>query len=225
MENYFDKERELAQASKEFNRKTAIYNLKYESVVEEFLDATMFEAYDLKETAAWYTLRHTEVVEKLLEYDYRFAINKRILKFKEPFTITETMVFGQDEDRLARMKALSETANKVESIREAVESGTIKEALTGIKELIPLYCLFENDAAEMVKEKLEKVKEDGEKEAEEAKAKEEDNKEESESEELEPAESPDDQEDQEEDKNDDEDLEKKDDDSDDEVEKEEDEEQ
>ena len=170
--NYFDKELELAQASKEFNKKTTIYNRKYESVVEAFLDDTMFEACDLKETAAWYNLRHTDIVETLLEYDYQFAINKRILKFKEPFTIVESIVFGQDEDRLARMRALSEMANKIEAIKEAVDYGTIKEALTGIKELIPVYCLFENDAAEMVKEKLEKAKEDSEKEAAEAKEKE-----------------------------------------------------
>ncbi len=167
MGNYFDNERELGLASKEFNRKTAVYNLKYESLVEEFLDATMFEACDLKETAAWYMLRHTDLVEKLLEFDYQSAINDRILKFKEPFTITESIVFGKDEDRLARMRALSDMNTKVEAIREAVESGTIKDTLLGIKELIPVYCLFENDAVDMVREKLEDAKEEVEEKREE----------------------------------------------------------
>ena len=167
MGNYFDNERELGLASKEFNRKTTVYNLKYESLVEEFLDSTMFEACDLKETAAWYMLRHSDCVEKLLEFDYQSAINDRILKFKEPFTITESIVFGKDEDRLARMRALSDMTNKIEAIREAVESGTIKDALLGIKELIPVYCLFENDAVDMVREKLEDAKEEVEEKREE----------------------------------------------------------
>ena len=169
MGNYFDREREIARASKEFNKKLDILEAQCRKDLEIFFDETIYEDGDLMKTAAWYNFKHSIVVEAALSFNYAAAIDERIRNFKTEFSLTESIILGEDNSASQRVAALSNTLEKVCAIRNDVENGNLKEAVMGIRNILPIYCLFENDAAEKVEAALEKAKE----EAEEAKAKEE----------------------------------------------------
>lgn len=167
MGNYFDKEREYGHAAREFNKKTAIVEAEYKKAIEKLENETMFESEDICKTAAWFNFKHSPVVSALVEFNYNEKLMDRTTKHDEKMSITEELVFGEDTGKVSRMKSIYEKIDAVELTKNAYMSNDVAALVEGAFNLIPLFCLYEEDAEEIAdkeEEKSEEDKKDSEKE-------------------------------------------------------------
>ena len=162
MGNYFDKERELGLAAKEFNKKTSILENECSKAINTLLDETMFDETPINESAAWYMFKHSPAIGALLEYDYTNKLYARSAKYYEAMTLTEQIVFGEDTGKTERIKNIHNAIDCVDVIKEAVLHDDVEIIVEGISKLIPLYCLFEEEARENIESRLAKAKEEQE---------------------------------------------------------------
>ena len=168
MGNYFDKEREIGLATRDFNKKTAIFEAEYKNAVEKLLDDTMFDETPICESAAWFMFKHSPVVSTLLEYDYLNKLYARSAKYYEKMSLTEELVFGEDTGKTVRIQNIHNAIDTVESIKEAFMCDDVQTIVEGVSDLIPLYCLFEEEAREKIEGRLADAKKEQEEEEEKA---------------------------------------------------------
>ena len=173
MGNYFDKEREYGHAAREFNKKTAIVEAEYKKAIEKLENETMFESEDICKTAAWFNFKHSPVVSALVEFNYNEKLMDRTTKHDEKMSITEELVFGEDTGKVSRMKSIYEKIDAVELTKNAYMSNDVAALVEGAFNIIPLFCLYEEDAEEIVDKEEEKPEED-KKDSEKEESKEED---------------------------------------------------
>ena len=164
MGNYFDKEREYGHAAREFNKKTAIVEAEYKKAIEKLENETMFESEDICKTAAWFNFKHSPVVSALVEFNYNEKLMDRTTKHDEKMSITEELVFGEDTGKVSRMKSIYEKIDAVELTKTAYMSNDVAALVEGAFNLIPLFCLYEEEIVDKEEEKSEEDKKDSEKE-------------------------------------------------------------
>lgn len=162
MGNYFDKEREIGLAAREFNKKTSFLETEYRKALNTLLDETMFDETPINESSSWYMFKHSPIVGALLEYDYTNKLYARSAKYYEEMSLTEQLVFGEDIGRTERIKNIHSAIDMIDNIREAVLCDDVEVITEGISKLIPLYCLFEEEARENIESRLAKAKEEQE---------------------------------------------------------------
>ena len=165
MGNYFDKEREIGIAAREFNKKMENLKEEYRDTVEKFIASAAFIDTPINESSEWFMFKHSPVVSLLFEYDYINQLYSRSAKYYEEMSLTEELVFGEDNGKTERIKNIHDTIDIVENLKTAYINNDVDAILENADILIPLYCLFNEDAiveanyAKLLKDKLEKQKE------------------------------------------------------------------